>query len=402
MSAADAWAAADPTECPVCGLDSCVEHLPARRPNEHSRPVLHVQHARDVISAPRPLEIVEGLAWAQCVTVLVSESGTGKTFLLLDLASAISDGVQWHGRAVHQGSVVYISFEGDALSLRLRALRDVGGRRLDHLYILHPPDPLSPRASRDGEVPSLGEVMVTAALTTLAGELQREGLPPIVLVIIDTVRASMTGSEDASEHVSAYLRAVRRVVSRAPRAAVILAHHAGWQDGETKRKRERGSSSWRGNCDATVYLEADGPYDAERGEAPLTLQTLKVRDVERPAPLSLVRRRVELLEMDRHGGPVTSCLIERDPRSRADRDAERTAAVAAHDRETDLKVLQAMRDYPTATSITRLRPYVGLRTDAVSASVARILREKLATEGKRGQPYTLTEAGQMALAKGSI
>ena len=48
---------------------------------------------------------------------------------------------------------------------------------------------------------------------------------------------------------------------------------------------------WR--LHATLYLEA-GDYDAERGEAALTLRTLKVRDAERPAPLRLVRRRVEL------------------------------------------------------------------------------------------------------------
>jgi uncharacterized protein YjhX (UPF0386 family) len=52
-----------------------------------------------------------------------------------------------------------------------------------------------------------------------------------------------------------------------------------------------------------------------------------------------------------------------------------------------------MRDYPAATSIARLRPYVGQRTEQVNEAVARILRGKLALEGKRGQPYTLTDAG---------
>ena len=52
-------------------------------------------------------------------------------------------------------------------------------------------------------------------------------------------------------------------------------------------RRERGSSAWRGNCDATLYLEA-GKYDPKRGEAQLTLTALKVRDTERPAPLHLV------------------------------------------------------------------------------------------------------------------
>ena len=184
-------------------------------------------------------------------------------------------------------------------------------------------------------------------------------------------------------------------------AAAILAHHAGWQDGETQRKRERGSSAWRGNCDGTLYLEA-GEYDADRGEAQLTLRTLKVRDAEKPAPLHLVRRRVELMERDRHGDPVTSCVIDDDRRSREDREAERIASHEATLAEADVAVLRAMRDYPAATSVARLRPYVGQRTEIVSESVARILRANLALAGKRGQPYTLTDAGLARLNGGHL
>jgi hypothetical protein len=349
-----------------------------------------------MMNAPQAVEIVEGMLWEGCLTVLAAESGAGKTFVLLDLAAAISDGVYWHGRTVQQGSVVYISYEGDALGLRLRALRDVGNYQLEHLYIVRGADPLSPRVTRDGEERSIGEITATAALETLAAELAVNHRPPIVAGFIDTVRASLTGSEDSSEHASAYLRAVRRIGSRLPNAAWCLAHHAGWQDGDTQRKRERGSSAWRGNCDATLYLEA-GEYDADRGEAPLTLRTLKVRDAERPAPLHLIRRRVELMAADRHGDPLTSCIIERDRRTREDRDSERVQAVEAEHQEADLAVLKAMRDYRDATSISLLRPYVGLRTDVVTASVGRILRAHLATAGKRGQPYTLTPAGSERL-----
>ena len=92
---------------------------------------------------------------------------------------------------------------------------------------------------------------------------------------------------------------------------------------------------------------------------PLTLRTLKVARRRTPAPLCIcIRRRVELPERDRRGEPVTSCVIEPDRRSGEDREAERIAVVEATSRETDLAVLRAMRDYPAATSIARLRTYV--------------------------------------------
>ena len=79
-----------------------------------------------------------------------------------------------------------------------------------------------------------------------------------------------------------------------PGAAALLVHHAGWQDGDTPRKRERGSSTWRGNVDASLYLEA-GTYNRETGTCPLTLKWLKVRDGGIPRADALrIRRRVEL------------------------------------------------------------------------------------------------------------
>ncbi len=99
---------------------------------------------------------------------------------------------------------------------------------------------------------------------------------------MDTVRASLSGSEDSSETVSAYLRAIRRQLRHLPGAGAILAHHSGWQDGDQKRRRERGSSSFRGNVDGTLYLEVSDERGSE--DVALSLRTLKRRDGERPRP----------------------------------------------------------------------------------------------------------------------
>jgi hypothetical protein len=95
-------------------------------------PALVAIPAKAVIEAPPPVEIVQGIAWAGAITLAVAESGAGKTFVALALAGAVSEGERWCGRRVRQGSVVYLSYEGDALGLRLLALRDVGARRLEH------------------------------------------------------------------------------------------------------------------------------------------------------------------------------------------------------------------------------------------------------------------------------
>jgi hypothetical protein len=365
------------------------------RTNAPAADPLAILTAADVLKEPDPIEIVEGLAWASWITAVVSETGAGKSFVLLDLAAHVSAGYDWHGRATLSGSIVYFAYERDALKLRLLALQQAG-LTLDHLFVIRGRDPLSPRVTREaGELPARGELDALDALARLEARLARDGHPPLRLIVIDTIRASLSGSEDSSEAVSAYLRAVVRLMAAYPGAACLLAHHSGWQDGESAKKRERGSSAWRGNSDATVYLEA-GPYDETRGEAPLTLTTYKSRDLDRARPLHLIRRRVELPLLNRHREPYTSCVIETDRRSREDRDAERAAADATTHRATDRAVLQAIRDYPAATSIRLLRAHLNVASSAVEAAVARLLRDGCLLPGRRGQPYQLTPQGHEA------
>ncbi|MFH1605191.1 MAG: hypothetical protein ABIH03_14955 [Pseudomonadota bacterium] len=52
------------------------DHLPAD-PTATTTPArLSFTSARDLIESPRPVEIIEGIAWAGCLSVLVSESAS--------------------------------------------------------------------------------------------------------------------------------------------------------------------------------------------------------------------------------------------------------------------------------------------------------------------------------------
>ena len=383
----DAW-----TECacPVCGRESCEDPL-------HQHPS-GFRRASDIMAEPRPVEIISGIAWADCLTSFTSESGTGKTFCLLAIAGAISDGYHWLARPVTSGSVAYVSYEADSLGVRLRALREAQGRTLDHVYILRASQPLSPVIDRDRlELSSPGETALRAALMDLRDSLTASDLPPIKLIVIDTIRASLSGSEDSSEAVSAYLRAVRRIASTVPGAGVILAHHSGWQDGDNRRKRERGSSAFRGNIDGSLYLELDR-YDEETHEARLILRASKVRDDELPPPMYLIRRRVTLTATGQEavsGRPVTSCIIERDSTTREEREAD----AAAGDRELDLRVLRIIAERPDlATSQDRIRVAAGLQRNLVCDVLSRMIGLRwIEPPARQRQPYTVSEAGSAAL-----
>jgi hypothetical protein len=65
----------------------------------------------------------------------------------------------------------------------------------------------------------------------------------------------------------------------------------------------------------------------------------------------------------------------------------------------DLRVLRAMQRYPDVTSVRRLREILGLKTERVNNSVARILQRSWARAGKRNHPYEITEAGITILSE---
>ncbi len=367
-------------------------------------PSMVFRPANDIMAEPRTAEIVSGIAWANCLTTFTAESGTGKTFCLLSIAAAVSDDSHWFDRQVSPGSVAYVSFEGDAIGVRLRAIREVQGRELRNVYVVRASQPLSPMINKERvETPSPGELILREALENLRDSLSGSGLPPIKLIIIDTIRASMSGSEDSSETVSAYLRAARRVASSAPGAAVILVHHTGWQDGDNTRKRERGSSAFRGNIDGTVYLERP-KSDAEDACGRLILQAVKARDCELAPPLYLVRRCVTLTataEEAATGRPVTSCVIERDGSTPQDRQA----AEAAEHQEIDLRILRVIAERSTtATSKDSIRLATGLKRDLVYEAIERLIyRNWIRPPERQRRPYTVTDLGMAALeeAKGS-
>lgn len=384
-------AAGPPEDCRRCGRDACAGDCGpkvAGRPRAVQQPGPRFRSAAEWMADPRPPTVVECMVAAGCITVLVAESGSGKTFLLLDVASAIVAGWPWRGRVTQRGTVAYATWEGDALGLRLRALSEAG-RETAGIELLSLSQPLSARPGRDGaEGFAQGEVILAAALRDLAQRLEAEGRPPLVLLVLDTLRASMAGSEDSSEDTSAYLRAVRRILAPYPGVGCIVAHHSGWQDSaETRRKRERGSSAIRGNVDATIYLEA-GDYDDVQHVARLTLSTLKIRDEERPAPLRLIRRRVELLDRDDRGRIVTSCVIEDDPTTPADREAEERATEQAEIAAVERRVLDLIGSRPV-TSQAQIREVLGVRSELVATALSKLLAAGRVTRSGQRSPYRL-------------
>lgn len=80
--------------------------------------------------------LVKDLITASSLGLIFGLSGSGKSFLALDIAFCIATGIDFHGYKVTQGSVVYIAGEGYAgLKKRIKALELKYGIKAPNLFI---------------------------------------------------------------------------------------------------------------------------------------------------------------------------------------------------------------------------------------------------------------------------
>lgn len=320
----------------------------------------------------KPVVTVPPFVYPGCLTVEVGAANAGKTFDALRLSTAINP----------HGSIAYISFEGDAFAKRLRAIKEHGGSQMENFYLLRASQPLSPSV-RDGvEIPSDGELKITSALVELSHALKAQGKPPIMLIVFDTVRASLTGNEDDSGDIAALFRAYRRTLAVATGAGGLALHHTGWS---RDKPRERGSSAFRGGVEATFLLERRGDsQDADPStDVRLVLRSLKVRDDAPSKPLYLVRRQVRLSTGE------TSCItVEAMRKPEPKEDCSHT--------NTDTGVLRAIANGAFTTK-EQVRDEVRLGMNEVRDAIRRLLEDRLIEKAGNGKPFRPTASGVEAL-----
>jgi KaiC/GvpD/RAD55 family RecA-like ATPase len=275
------------------------------RPDNASSPEEVMARAEAIAAAPRaergrfgPIPIydlslqppgewlIKGVVPDAELVVLFGASGSGKTFVALDMAFAVAQGLPWRGHRTKKGRVVIIAAEGaGGLTKRVRAyakhhaidLRDVA---IDVITaapnFLHEEDIAEVLA----EIKALGEV---------------------ALVVVDTLAqvtpgANENGAEDMGRAL-ANLRLIREMAG----ATVMAVHHAG-------KDASKGSRGWSG-----IKAAADAQIEVirhEDGQREIHLE--KMKDGEDGVRFGF-RLEVVDLGLDADGDLLTSCVaVEAD------------------------------------------------------------------------------------------
>lgn len=243
---------------------------------------LHYVKFNDVALQTTPRWLVKGLIDQGTLSVVYGPPGSGKSFVVLNMALHVALGRDWFGLRVKQAAVVYVIAEGGrGMPNRVEAFRkhhNLTGVDVPFAFVPCTVDLRDPAAD-------------TEPLIALIKQVAEDFGSPVGWIIVDTLsRALNGGNENASEDMTALIGNADRI-REDTNAHVLFVHHP--PQGENK---PRGHTSLIGAVDTAISLK-DG-----------RVQTVKQRDIETIEPLGFKLQVVDL-GVDDEGERLASCVV---------------------------------------------------------------------------------------------
>ncbi len=233
----------------------------------------------DAIAQSRPIAWrIKGVLPDTGLAALYGPSGSGKSFLAIDLAMRVSVGLDWFGRKTKGCPVVYVALEGEAgLSNRVAVYRKCGAAG-EVLFVTQSVD-----LQNKADAPELA--------MTINRNYAGNGI-----VIVDTLNRAAPGMDENSSAEMGRILAMVKALQQSVGGLVLLIHHVG----KNAEKGMRGHSSLFAALDAAIEVCRTGDHREWR--------VAKSKDGEDGAAHPFKLEIVDL-GIDGDGDPITSCVV---------------------------------------------------------------------------------------------
>jgi hypothetical protein len=237
--------------------------------------------AHEFATGANPTWVIKDVLPQAELVVMYGASGSGKSFLALDMAAAIARGVEWRGKRVRKGRVAYIAAEGGGgFRKRLRAYGQHNEIDLASLEL--------------GVIHAAPNMMEAKDAADIVKSIKAWGGADIV--IVDTFAQVMPGAnENAGEDVGKALTHCKRI-HELTGAMIILIHHAG-------KDASKGARGWSG-----LRAAADAELEVVREATGRSLRLTKSKDGEDGMAWGFD---LEIITVgtDEDLDPITSCVV---------------------------------------------------------------------------------------------
>jgi hypothetical protein len=180
--------------------------------------------------------LIEGIVPAHGIAVLYGEPGHGKSFVAIDWSLSVAAGLDWAGRKVLGGPVVYIVGEGSpGMKDRMKAWQlSHPAADISTAFVVLEPIMLHDRPAHQRFI---NGVAITFKQT------------PPSLIVLDTLAQNFVGGdENSAQDMGVWLHGARMLQEKFG-STVLIVHHAARGSG-----RERGSTALRGASDTMIHM----------------------------------------------------------------------------------------------------------------------------------------------------
>jgi hypothetical protein len=308
-------------------------------------------HADQLDTLPPVRWLIEGEIPEQALVVLFGQSGAGKSFIALDYSL----------RVAQENPVLYIAAEGHA---------GYANRKIAWCQHHHLPS---------GQLYFPGDNTVIGLLDPQVVQDFIASIQPLhpKLIVFDTLAWCMTGGDENSTGDMQRLITHCRQIQTTTGATVLLVHHTG-KNGSS----ERGSSALRGGADMMIEVAYDDDV--------ITLSCSKSKETE-----GFDDRHLARLTIDTRPGE-TSCVwipTEKVAHSKTDK-------LSRQQREV-LDTLAAPLFVEVGARFAQLADALpDISRSGLYKILNRLMDTRLGyiTQGKKGEPFTITAAGKAALS----
>ena len=236
----------------------------------------------EVRALPRSTSwLIKGFLPKAVLGVLFGASTAGKSFVALDMACAISRGVDWNGHRVNGGRVLYVVAEGqNGFLSRMDAY--------DHVYGIE-------KRNVDLITEIAPNLTDRAQVTDLIKDIRAR--EPYSIIIMDTFAQMTAGiNENSGEDMGNALEQCKRIGHHTG-AMVLLVHHSG-------KDAAKGARGWSG-----LRAAADVELEVTRNDEVRSIKVTKLKDGRDGAEHSFKLVDV-VLGLDDDDDPITSCVVE--------------------------------------------------------------------------------------------
>lgn len=235
--------------------------------------------AMEFAARPPPEWIVKNVLPEGELGMVYGESGSGKSFFVLDLVGAVSRGAKWREQLTRTTRVVYVAAEGaGGFRKRVRAYTAYHGVELSNLGVI-------------GDAPNL---LQADDVTPLCEALNAYG--PVGVVVVDTLaQATAGGNENSGEDMGKALGHCK-AIHKATGALVLLVHHSG-------KDATKGARGWSG-----IKAACDVEFEITRADTNRCATLTKLKDGEDGTQFGFRLEKVDLGK-DSDGEAITSCAV---------------------------------------------------------------------------------------------